>query len=64
MRCDYVVKMTAKKSAEAKGCGAFKTRLDKDAVGSNISVSQKHTELLIRRVLSLSMVPLNTLVHN
>lgn len=53
MRCDYVVKMTAKKSAEVKGCGTLKTHLDKDTVGSNISVSQKQTELLIRRVFYL-----------
>lgn len=64
IRCDYVVKITAKKGVEAKACRTLKTHLDKDTVGSNISESWKQRELLIRRVLSLSMVPLSIQVHN
>jgi len=63
-RCDYFVKMTAKISVEAKTCSALKTCLDKDTGRSNISVSRKQSQLLIRKVLSLSMVPLSTQVHN
>lgn len=64
MRCDCVVKMTAKKSVEAKVRRALKTSLDKDILGSNISVSWKRSELLIRSFISLCMVPLSTQVHS
>lgn len=63
-KCDYIVKMTAKKSVETEVWRTLKTHLDKDTVESNISVPWKQSELPIRRVLSLSIVPLSTQVHD
>lgn len=53
IKCGYFVKMTAKKSVEAKVAGSLKTCLDKDTAGSNISVSRKQNDLLFRKVLYL-----------